>query len=180
MSKQCTVTLGIVSVMTILNYYLFIIPVPDDWATVDITNSTNQNALHNTNYILTCTVMVIDGMNLDPTMEWVGPNGFVVPVESGTNITVSNTSRNPCDDGWSASGSGSSGSGSGSGGCGSSSDFKSFLILSFDPVLSSDGGRYTCRAAISVPWMATQPPVISSSVDMHVTSKWRQSHTIYK
>ena len=121
--------------------------------------------------------MVIDGVNFDPIVEWVGPNGFVV--ESGTNITVSNTSRNPCDDdGWSASGSGSGGSGSGSGGYGSSSDSRSFLILSFDPVLSSDGGRYTCRAAISVPWMATQPPAISSSVDMHVTSKWRQSHTI--
>ena len=125
------------------------IPVPDDWATVDITNSTNQNALHNTNFALTCTVRVIPGMNLASSVEWVGPDGVVM---------MSNMSLH--------SGSGSGGSGSGESGSGFGSDSNSnstfILTLSFNPVLSSDGGRYTCRAAISVPWMAT----ISASIDI--------------
>ena len=128
-----------VSAITLLTY-LIIIPVPDDWATVDITNSTNQNALHNTNYVLTCTVMVIDGMNLALSVEWVGPDGVVVASEGNRTVGQVETQGTT-----------------------------STLTLSFNPVLSSHGGRYTCRAAISVPWMATQPPQHSTSVDMPVT-----------
>ena len=137
------------------------IPVPDDWATVDITNSTNQNALHNTNFALTCTVRVISGMNLAPSVEWVGPDGVMIM----SDVSLHSGSGSPYG------GSGSGGSGSGFGGSGSNLNSTFILTLSFNPVLSSDGGRYTCRAAISVPWMATMPPLISSSVDMSVTSK---------
>ena len=120
--------------------YLIIIPVPDDWATVAITNSTNQNALHNTSYVLTCTVMVIDGMNLDLSVEWAGPDGVVVVSEGNRTVGQVETQGTT-----------------------------STLTLSFNPVLSSHGGNYTCTAAISVPWMATQPPQHSASVDMPVT-----------
>ena len=47
----------------------------------------------------------------------------------------------------------------------------STLTLSFSPVVSSNGGKYECRAAIFVPWMDSQPPQHTASVDMPVTSK---------
>ena len=81
-------------------------------------------------------------MNLVPSVEWVGPDGVVVVSEGNRTVGQVETQGTT-----------------------------STLILSFNPVLFSDGEWYTCRAAISVPWMATQPPAISSSVNMHVTSK---------
>ena len=86
--------------------------------------------------------MVIDGMNLVPSVEWVGPDGVVVVSEGNRTVGQVETQGTT-----------------------------STLTLSFNPVLSSHGGRYTCRAAISVPWMATQPPQHSASVDMPVTCK---------
>ena len=47
----------------------------------------------------------------------------------------------------------------------------STLTLSFSPVLTSNGGKYECRAAISVSWMESQPPQLSALVNMPVISK---------
>ena len=46
------------------------------------------------------------------------------------------------------------------------------LPLSFDSFDPSYGGRYTCRAAVSVPWMDVQPPTISSSYDLPVIGEF--------
>ena len=116
--------------------------VPDNWASVVAGNSTGQNALHNTDYTLTCTVTAISGMNLAPSVEWVGPDGGVVV--SGGNITVGEVETR-----------------------GSIST----LTLSFSPVLTSNDGRYVCRAAISVPWMDSQPPQHTASINLLVNSK---------
>ena len=118
----------------------FFLPVPDEWATVDIQNSTGENALNNTDYILTCTVTVIEGITLPVTVEWVGPDGDVVTSEGNRmvgEVEVQGT--------------------------------VSTLSLSFSPVFSSDGGSYTCRAA--VPWVGSGPVQLQATVDMPVTSK---------
>jgi hypothetical protein len=117
--------------------------VPDDWASVEISNSTGQNALHNTDYALVCTVTTIPGMNFVPSVEWVGPDGGVVV--SGGNINVGEVE---------------------------SQGRVYTLTLSFSPVLTTDGGRYTCRGAIIVPWMNNQLLQILNLVNMPVTSEW--------
>ena len=116
--------------------------VPDAWASVEVSNSTGQNALHGTNYALMCIVNRIPGMRIIPSLEWVGPDGEVIV--SGGNITVGEVEHEGA---------------------------VSSLTLSFTPVSSSHGGTYTCRAAVSVPWMTTQPTPKSVSVDMPVICK---------
>ena len=85
---------------------------------------------------------VIAGMNLPVRMEWVGPDGSVVGSEENKTVGEVETQGT-----------------------------LSTLTLSFHPVFSSDGGSYTCRAAITVPWMTRQPPQKSATVHMPVTSK---------
>ena len=116
--------------------------VPDEWATVSIHNSTGENALNNTDYTLTCTVTVIEGMTLPVTVEWVWPDGSVVASEGNRMVGEVEVQGRV-----------------------------STLSLSFNPVFSSDGGSYTCRAAISVPWTKSQPPQRLALVNMPVTSK---------
>lgn len=43
-------------------------------AGLEVSNSTGKNALHGTNYTLMCTLSRIRGMNLMPSLEWVGPD----------------------------------------------------------------------------------------------------------
>ena len=116
--------------------------VPDDWCRVSVSNLGGENALHLKQHSLLCTVTAIPGMTLPPLVEWVGPDGTVLL--SGGNMTVGSVNTQ-----------------------GSVSTFS----LSFNPVLNSDGGTYTCRAAVHVPWMSTQPRKISTSFDMPVTSE---------
>ena len=111
------------------------------WATVDIQNSTGENALNNTDYILTCTVTVIEGITLPVTVEWVGPDGDVVTSEGNRMVGEVEVQGRV-----------------------------STLSLSFSPVYFSDGGNYTCRTAISVPWLSQQPQRMTT-VEMPVTSK---------
>ena len=105
-------------------------------------STTGQNALHDTDYALTCTVTPISGMNLAPSVEWVRPDGGVVV--SGGNITVGEVETQGTI---------------------------STLTLSFSPVVSSNGGRYMCSAAIFVPWMDSQPPHHSASIYLLVHSE---------
>ena len=132
----------LVSLLEILTYYCFLLSVPDEWATVDIQNSTGENALNNTDYILTCTVTVVEGITLPITVEWVGPDGDVVTSEGNRMVGEVEVQRTV-----------------------------STLSLSFIPVFSSDGGSYTCRAAISVPWVGSDPAQLQATVDMPVTSE---------
>ena len=127
--------------MYIVNVY-FLLPVPDEWAAVDIWNSTGENALNNTDYILTCTVTVIEGITLPVIVEWVGPDGDVVMSEGNRMVGEEEVQGRV-----------------------------STLSLSFNPVFSSDGGSYTCRAAISVPWVGSDPVQLQATMDMPVTSE---------
>ena len=101
------------------------------------------NAFNNTDYTLTCTVTPISGMNLPYTVEWVGPDGGVV-VSEGNRVVGEVEVEGTV----------------------------STLILSFRPVLTSNGGSYTCRATVSVPWMTVQPPEYSASVHAHACHKY--------
>ena len=128
--------------------------VPDDWATIEISNfqgnSSGQDALDNTDYTLVCAARVISGMTLPVRMEWVGPDGAVVRSEENRTVGEVET-------------------------------YGTFftLTLTFHPVFSSDGGRYTCRAATTVPWMTRQPATISNSVHMPVTSECHYVGNVY-
>ena len=118
----------------------FIVAVPDDWASVAITNSTGANALHGTQYTLLCTVTGIPGMTLSPSVDWVGPDGDVIEESDGNRTLGDVVTR------------------------GTISTFS----LTFNPVLSSDGGRYTCRTSVNVPWMDRQPSSISNTIDTYI------------
>ena len=96
-----------------------------------------------TDYTLVCKVKVISGMNLPVRIEWVGPDGAVVRSEGNRTVGEVETQGT-----------------------------LSTLTLSFRPVFSSDGGRYTCRASITVPWMDTQPPRKSASITVIVKSEF--------
>ena len=117
---------------------------PDNWATIEITNVTEGDALHEHNYTLICTVQTIQGMNIAPQIQWYHPNGS--QVETGGRVKVGTLD----------------------------SDNDTTLSLTFSPVLHDDGGVYYCRAQVTVPWMTTQPPVKRSSVNMAVTSKYKE------
>ena len=65
--------------------------VPDNWGTIEISNSTNEDAVHQTDYTLICTMSVIDGMTLTPDFEWFYPNGSVI-VSDG-NIVISDPQK---------------------------------------------------------------------------------------
>ena len=115
---------------------------PDNWATIEITNLSNGDALHNNNYTLVCTVLAIQGMNIVSEVHWYHPNGSVV--ETGGRLRVGTTK---------------------------SRRSVTTLSLTFSPVVHADGGEYYCRAQVTVPWMSTQPPVKRESIKMAVTSK---------
>ena len=89
-----------------------------------------------------CTVRPNTGMRLPPSVEWVGPDGTLLVSEE--NMTVGEVETQ-----------------------GTVSTFS----LSFHPVLSSQGGYYTCRATVNVPWMENQPVQLSTTCNMPVTSK---------
>ena len=86
---------------------------------------------------------IIEGITLPVTVEWVGPDGDVVMSEGNRMVGVVEVQGTV-----------------------------STLSLSFSPVFSSDGGSYTCRAAISVPWVSSDPLQLQATVDMPVTSEY--------
>ena len=87
-------------------------------------------------------------MNIPPAVQWLYPNGTVVE-KSTERITVGERETN---------------------------GRYTTLTLTFSPVLTTDGGEYTCVTSVDVPWMETQPPHIDASVHMPVTSE--QKHNL--
>ena len=115
---------------------------PDSWATIEITDLSNGDVLHEHNYTLICTVQVIEGMNIVPKVHWYDVDGSLA--ETGERLTV---------------------------GTAETDGTVTTLALTFSPVLHDDGGVYSCRAQVTVPWMTTQPPVKLESVNMVVISE---------
>ena len=116
--------------------------VPDEWATVSIIVP-RQDPLHGYNYTIECNVHIIEGINIPPVILWYHPNGSVI--ESGHHTIIVDGPR-------------------------STNSRVQTTLLKFSPVLSDDGGAYTCRAQVTVPWMTDQPATHNASVNMVVTS----------
>ena len=96
--------------------------VPDNWATVEIVNLTQGDALHQHNYSLMCTVQAIRGMNITPEVYWYSSDGTVIKTEGRFKVdTVQKNSS------------------------------ITTLSLTFSPVLhNQDGGVYSCRAQVTI------------------------------
>ena len=153
-SQERNVTIhvqGIVILVTKLYFdtFIFVILVPSSWTSIEITNTTNGDALHEQRYVLVCTVRLMTGMRIVPNVNWYynnSVNGSIVETSEVQRITVNTRYSN--------------------------SSRVITHILTFSTVLNDDGGVYSCRAQVTVPWMTTQPPVKQASVNMAVTSKW--------
>ena len=71
-------------------------------------------------YTLTCTVTVVENLVVGPTLEWLDTDTNIV---GGNDITV---------------------------GPPITTNTNSTLTLTFNPLYTSHGGRYTCRASINI------------------------------
>ena len=117
--------------------------VPSNWGSIQIRAKSRDAAQNGSVFTLLCTLEAIAGMTLPPTLQWVGPDGTVV--RSDDNRTVVGMVR--------------------------TQGTVSTISLSFNPVLTSDGGMYMCRAAVYVYWMSIQPRTLTTLYDMPVTGK---------
>ena len=138
-----------------------VLTVSNNWATFSTSTTPSSSALHNNDFTLTCEVKTIPGMSLPVSIEWVLPNGSVATAQGnrtvGSVITTNSTLTSPQEQFC---------------GISPSSIVISSLPMTFDPVRNSDGGTYTCRAVIRVPWMIQQPKQLSATTDMPVTNKY--------
>lgn len=116
--------------------------VPSSWATIEVTNTTKGDALHEQRYVLVCTVRLMTGLRIAPSVNWYYNGSIVETIEHVTVATRYSQSNSVITH-----------------------------TLTFWPVLNHHGGVYSCRAQVAVPWMTTQPSVKQASVNMHVTSK---------
>ena len=72
-------------------------------------------------YTLTCTVQVVEGLVVKPVVQWLDP--FSNAIVNGSDFTVGN----PVTNGTTTT-----------------------LTLTFNPLHTSHGGRYTCQASVTV------------------------------
>ena len=92
---------------------------------------------------LTCRVAVLEGLTVDPDVEWMDSGGSAVM--SGVNdIAVDNLIRTGTE---------------------------STLGLEFSPLHTSHGGQYTCRATINIPSIGVSGLSGSSSHNVTVQGK---------
>ena len=130
--------------------------VPDGWASV-ATSIPLTRPVHGSNYTIHCSVNIINGMNIRPVIQWHYPNGSVV--ENGSRTTIGSLGTRTL----------------------SNHGIQKTLSLTFFPVHSDDGGLYSCRAQVTVPWMTEQPHVQSASANVIVTSTFSYvvKHIVY-
>ena len=107
---------------------LTIVVPEEDWATVEITDPTGREPLHNNTHTLICSVIANPGLHIRPVVHWYHPDGSQVQTAGRVR------EGKPVTDG-----------------------LETKLSLTFDPVLHDDGGNYTCLAKVDVPWMSTEP-----------------------
>ena len=92
---------------------------------------------------LTCRVTVVEGLTVQPDVEWADPGDGAV-MSDVNDVTVGSVMR---------------------------SGSESTLVLEFSPLRTSHGGQYTCRATINVPLIDISDLSNSSSQDVTVQSK---------
>lgn len=77
---------------------------------------------------LTCTVTIIENLVVPPVLEWLDPDGFLITMATGDPSVGETVVTGPV----------------------------STNVLSFQSVLPSHRGQYSCKATINIP---TLPPV---------------------
>ena len=110
---------------------------------IDIASSTTVGELLN----LTCRVTVVEGLTVQPDVEWVDSGGSVVT--SVNDVTVGSVMR---------------------------SSNVSTLGLEFSSLHTSHGGQYTCRATINIQLIGVTGLSGNASQNVTFQSKLRPSH----
>ena len=129
--------------------------VPHNWAV--LSEQHFEDPLHNDNFIITCNLKAIDGMNLPLSMQWLFPNGSEFTNYNKTVGNVSVTSASYMEPACQST---------------YSQRAASEISLMFHPVVNSDGGTYYCQASINVPGRGGQRKIISKPVFVAVTSEY--------
>jgi len=107
--------------------YICCIPyaVPQSWATVQISAPPDDSAVVGREFVMTCTVTVVRGLTVVPSVFWTGPDGNLTDKQS---ITV---------------------------GPAETIGIVTNVSLTLHYLQSSEGGLYFCKATISIPRMET-------------------------
>ena len=130
--------------------------VPEQWVAFS-TFSPGGSAVHKTIYTLFCKVSPIPGMNLPVSIEWILPSNVLVTNKG--NITIGRAVETNSSSTTST--------------CSISQNYllTTSLPIIFAPIVNSDGGGYTCRASIRVPWLRQMLMQLSATIQIPVTSK---------
>ena len=99
--------------------------VPQAWATVQISTPPDDSAIVRRQFVMTCTVTTVRGLTVIPRVVWTGPEGKLTATK---NITM---------------------------GYKQTSGLVTTRSLTLHSLQSSEGGRYSCMAAISIPKLET-------------------------
>ena len=105
--------------------------------------ATTGNSVAGSMYTLTCTVTVVENLVAQPTVEWLYSNNTVVM--NGSDITVGSVM--------------------------SSGSSMFALTLEFNPLHTSHGGQYICRATHGIPDLNITNPSGSTLENVKVQSK---------
>ena len=100
--------------------------------------------MHEQRYVLVCTVRLMTGLRIVPDIHWYWANGSVIGTSERMTVNTEYSNSNTVI----------------------------AHTLTFAPVLNYDGGVYSCKAQVTVPWMTSQPPVKQASVNMAVISEY--------
>ena len=135
------------------------ITVPSEWATFSA-SSPDFSPLYNHTYTLVCEVTPVPGMNLPITVNWILPNGDLVTEEDGTISSGTMKTDYFVTSALSPS-------------CNVAPRylFKAELPIIFNPIVSSNGGHYSCRAVVKIPWQGNQTSQLTRNIPIIVTSE---------
>ena len=113
--------------------------VPQPWATVQINSPPDDSAIVGREFVMTCTVTVVRGLTVIPEVIWTGPDGNLTMTK---NITM---------------------------GYKQTSGNMTTRSLTLHSLQSSEGGLYSCTAAVDISGLEA-PPQISSRKHLTVIS----------
>ena len=108
----------------------------DGWTTVQISSPPDDSGIVGREFVMTCTVTVVRILTVVPKVVWTGPDGDLIDSE---NITVGDAQT---------------------------SGLVTTRFLTFHSLQSSEGGRYSCMAAVDIPRLKTR----SASKHLNVIS----------
>ena len=94
--------------------------VPQAWATVQISTPPDDSAIVGREFVMTCTVTVVEGLTVIPEVVWIGPDGNITGTK---NITM---------------------------GYEQTTGLVTTRSLTLHSLQSSEGGQYSCMAAVNI------------------------------